>query len=245
MAPRKSRDLSQDAQFAEVVNQLANGYKTIGEMVYAVIREAIVGGALPPGEWLRQETLAEAIGVSRIPVRTALLQLESEGLVTFRPHRGAQVRTLSARQIDEIYELRILLETHALRLSMASMTQERLDTLRDLAEALDGEPQGSPFLDLRVRFYRELYAAENHPLLVQMIEELRGHVGRYLLGFRVEHARRHATLVRYLAAGDAPGAESWLRQHLEGVRTGILAIALGEDAAEEPAGRRLARSSAG
>lgn len=238
MVPRKARDLSQVSQFADLVNQLATGYKTIGEMVYAVIREAIVNGALPPGEWLRQETLAEAIGVSRIPVRTALLQLESEGLVTFQPHRGAKVRNLSARQIDEIYQLRILLETHALRLSMATMTPERLEVLEQLADELDREPQGNPFLDLRVRLYRELYDAENNPLLVQMIEELRGYVGRYLLGFRIEHARRHATLVKYMAAGDAPGAESWLRHHLDGVRTGIISLALAADEAGQPVGAR-------
>lgn len=245
MVPRKARDLRLASQFEDVVRQFAIGYKTIGEMVCAVIREAIVSGALPPGEWLRQETLAEAIGVSRIPVRTALLQLESEGLVTFRPHRGAQVRTLSAGQIDEIYQLRILLETHALQLSMASMTQQRLDLMKQLADDLDREPQGSPFLDLRVRFYRELYDAENNPRLVQMIEELRGHVGRYLLGFRVRHARRHATLVKYVAGGDALGAESWLRRHVEGVRDEIISLSLAADDAEQPAGEHTLRPTSG
>src|SRR5689334_2327518 len=102
----RGRDLSADRGFSEVVSQYAGSYKTIGEMVYGVLRESIVTGAFAPGEWLRQEALAEAIGVSRIPVRTALLQLEAEGLVNFHPHRGARVRTLSTSQIDEIYRLR-------------------------------------------------------------------------------------------------------------------------------------------
>ncbi|HKC29747.1 MAG TPA: GntR family transcriptional regulator, partial [Jatrophihabitans sp.] len=71
MAPRKERDLLGDRQFAALVDQLSGGYKTIGQMVYSVLREAILSGAFAPGEWLRQESLAEAIGVSRIPVRTA------------------------------------------------------------------------------------------------------------------------------------------------------------------------------
>ncbi|MDT4962078.1 MAG: hypothetical protein QOF87_1725 [Pseudonocardiales bacterium] len=237
MAPKKGRNLSDDKRFGQVVDQLASGYKTIGQMVYAVLHEAITNGAFAPGEWLRQESLAEAIGVSRIPVRTALLQLESEGLVTFHPHRGARVRTLSPAQIDEIYGLRVLLEAHALRLSMARMTADRLAHMQGLAEKLDAEPEGVGFLDTRVRFYREVYDASNNPLLVEMIEELRGHVGRFLLGFRFDgqgHAhRKHASLVEHVRSGDLIAAENWLRSHLEEVRAGILELATtgGDDVA--------------
>lgn len=239
MAPKKSRNLSEDSRFAEVVDQLAGGYKTIGQMVYAVLREAIVNGAFAPGEWLRQESLAEAIGVSRIPVRTALLQLESEGLVTFHPHRGARVRTLSQAQIEEIYGLRLLLETHALELSMARMTPERLVRLKELADKLDRQEDGTGFLDTRVQFYREVYDAAANPLLVEMIEELRGHVGRYLLSFRFDehHERQHTALVDRIASGDVNQATIWLQTHLEAVRQGILEIASSVDdgeAAEEP-----------
>lgn len=231
MAPKRGRKLSDDKRFAEVVDQLASGYKTIGQMVYAVLHEAITNGAFAPGEWLRQESLAEAIGVSRIPVRTALMQLESEGLVTFHPHRGARVRTLSPAQIDEIYRLRMLLESHALRLSMARMTADRIERMRALADKLDAEPEGGEFLEARVQFYREAYDAPNNPLLIELIEELRGHVGRYLLGFRFDqqHQHKHATLVRYVQGGDLVAAESWLRAHLEEVREGILSLAKEEE----------------
>jgi DNA-binding GntR family transcriptional regulator len=235
MAPKKARNLSQDARFAEVVDQLAGGYKTIGQMVYAVLREAILSGAFAPGEWLRQESLAAAIGVSRIPVRTALLQLESEGLVNFHPHRGARVRTLSAAQINEIYRLRTLLESYALRLSMTKMTPARLHSLRELARQLDEQPEGGQFLDVRVKFYRELYDAENNPLLVEMIEELRSHVGRYLLSFRFDgqHRNRHLELVNHVESGDLTGAEAWLYSHLESVRAGIQELATDEAGDEE------------
>ena len=118
------------------------------------------------------------------------MQLESDGLVNFHPHRGARVRTLSPAQINEIYRLRTLLESYALR------------------------------------FYREMYDAENNPLLVEMIEELRGHEGRYLLGFRFD---RHLDLVDHIAASDLTGAKAWLYVHLEGVRAGIQALATDED----------------
>jgi DNA-binding GntR family transcriptional regulator len=230
MAPRKRRNLSSDARFAHVVDQLAGGYRTIGEMVYAVLKEAIMNGAFAPGEWLGQESLATAIGVSRIPVRTALLQLEAEGLVTFHPHRGARVRNLTAEQIAEIYRLRTLLESYALRLSMTRLTPERLERLRGLAEQLDEEPEGGEFLETRVRFYRDLYDADHNPLLVQMIEELRGMVGRYLLSYRIlgdrQHQHVHSDLIERVAAGDLAGAESWIYAHLDQVRKGIESLAL-------------------
>jgi DNA-binding GntR family transcriptional regulator len=231
MTPKKGRNATQDSRFVSLVDQLAGGYKTIGQMVYAVLHEAITTGAFAPGDWLRQESLAEAIGVSRIPVRTALLQLESEGLVTFHPHRGARVRTLSASQIDEIYQLRVLLESYALRVSMARMTPERLATLRELAAKLDGEDDGGDFLETRVRFYREVYDQANNPLLVDIIEDLRGHVGRYLLSIRLHqaHSGRHTVLVERLANGDLMGAEAWLRGHLEQVREGIMALVADSD----------------
>jgi DNA-binding GntR family transcriptional regulator len=210
------------------VDQLAGGYKTVGQMAYAILREAIISGAFAPGEWLRQESLAVAIGVSRIPVRTALLQLEQEGLVNFHPHRGAQVRTLSTAQIDEVYRLRVLLQTYALRRSMEKMTPERIETLRRLATQIDKEPDGGEFLDTRVQFYRELHDAERNPLLVAMIEELSGQVGRYLLSFRVD-PHSHIELVDLVAAGDHEKAELWVRTHLENVRAGVQALAHDEE----------------
>ena len=222
-------DGDRSSRFAEVVDRLAGGYKTISQLVYEVLKEAVVSGTFAPGEWLRQEWLANAIGVSRIPVRTALVQLESEGLVELHPHRGARVRTLTSAQINEIFRLRALLESHALRRSMARMTPSRVAQVKALAEQLDAQEEGSAFVDARIRFYRELYDGQENPLLVQMIEELRSHLGRYLLGIRVDHSHernRHAELVTYVANNDLASAESWLHAHLEEVRTRIETLVL-------------------
>ena len=69
----------------DVLRRVKDDYNTVGERVYGVLRQCIETDDFAPGEWLRQQTLAEAFGVSRIPVRTALLQLEAEGLVSFTP----------------------------------------------------------------------------------------------------------------------------------------------------------------
>jgi len=215
-----------------VVARLATGYRSIGDMVYEVLREAILSGAFPPGERLRQEALATAIGVSRVPVREALLKLDAEGLVDFSTHKGAVVQTLSHAEIVEIYELRDLLETHALRKSMERMTPERIARLRDLAAEMDKQAEGDPFLEVRVRFYRELYDAENAPRMIDLIEGLRSSVGRYLLGWRVSDRNghgHHGALVEYVASGDTDKAVAWLHKHLQEVSAGVDSLLHGEE----------------
>ena len=234
-------DDDRSSRFAELVDRLSGSYKTISQLVYEVLKEAVVSGTFAPGEWLRQEWLARAIGVSRIPVRTALVQLESEGLVELHPHRGARVRTLTSAQINEIFRLRGLLESYALQRSMERMNPDRVAEVERLAERLDEQQEGSAFLDARIRFYRALYDEQNNPLLVQMIEELRSHLGRYLLGIRVDHSHghhQHADLVKYVARHDLASAQSWLQAHLEEVRAGIEALVLksGGGKAENGAG---------
>ncbi len=213
-------------ELAAVVATLDTRYRTLGEMVVEVIREAIATGALAPGQRLQQETLASALGVSRIPVRSALMQLEAEGLVTFRPGRGAVVRSLTPDQVREIYEVRELLEVHALRKSMATMTPERLDRIRDLSQQTDAGADGGDFVDLRTALYREMYDGEHNPVLVKMIEELRGTVGRYLLGVRVSKRSpdRHRRLSDLVAAGDPDAAAEWLTRHLASVRDTVVAL---------------------
>ena len=78
------------------------------------LRTAIVSGQLQPGQALRQDALAEQYRLSKIPLREALNQLKAEGLVTFINNRGAMVSRLSAAEVDEIYTMRIALESLAL-----------------------------------------------------------------------------------------------------------------------------------
>jgi DNA-binding GntR family transcriptional regulator len=224
----------QASAFSALVERYSAGYRTVGEMVYGVIKDAIVGGTLAPGARLRQEALAEAIGVSRIPVRSALMQLESEGLVLFHPRRGAVVRSLSAREINEVYELRLLLERHALAKSIDSMTEERLSRLRPLAAKVDHEHGGADFAAARVEFYELLYDIEENPQLLKLIGELRSAVGPYLLGLRVsaQHTSGHRELVDIVGRHDRAAAFAWLDQHLGAVRDAVAQlVAQSDDAA--------------
>src|SRR6476661_212747 len=96
---------------------------TAAAQVLDALRERILSGAISGGEQLRQERLAEELGVSRVPVREALNQLEAEGLVRLVSHKGAVVTRLSLDELREAYEIRAQLETWLLRLSLADLAE--------------------------------------------------------------------------------------------------------------------------
>lgn len=208
------------AQSIEAIAETArSGYRTVEEMVVAAIREAVLSGVYRPGERLPQEQLAAALGVSRIPVRAALRQLEAEGLVTFAAHRGATVRTLDPAEIEEIYELRILLETFALRAAGELITAEQLDELEAIADRIDHTGGGPEWLKFREAFYDRLYAISKRPLTGELITKLRNDVGRYWLSLRLlDHGSAgHRIIVDSMRRGDTGAAEAWLTSHLNDV----------------------------
>lgn len=102
-----------------------------------LIREAIVDGRLEPGMRLKEEELARELGISRTPIREALLMLQAEGLVDAIPNRGAMVRVHTAEDLDDLYQLRALLEGYAARRAAIRISEEQLEELRASCERFD------------------------------------------------------------------------------------------------------------
>ncbi len=200
----------------QIVDSVQSQYRTVEEMVVSAVRQAILSGIFAPGAKLPQERLAQLLGVSRIPVRSALRKLEAEGLVVFSPHKGAAVRTLEPEEVEEIYELRILLETYALRAAIGKITQEQIDELTEMADELDAKGEGDDWLELRQRFYSRLYAIAGLSRTEGLIASLRADVGRYWLSLRVVNhdAAGHRVIVDAIRAGNTDRAERWLAEHL-------------------------------
>lgn len=193
-------------------------YITVGDFAYSVLREAILRGVIEPGAHLRQDALAAAMGMSRIPVRSALYQLESDGLVEIRPHRGARVKLHTAEQVRDIYETRIVLESHGVRKAIAAMTPDWLKRLERLAKAMDSidrSDTGEAFIKAETAFYQELLGPVNK-VIADLSERLREDVGRYwtkpLVGVGREQA--HSTLIQHIRKGDADRAAEWISHHL-------------------------------
>src|SRR5689334_22489258 len=107
------------------------------EGVARILRAEIFSGQLRPGEPLPERLLAEQLGVSRTPVREALLTLQSEGLVELTPNRGATVRTITSHDITQIYDLRRVLESYAAREAARARSREDLDALEEAHAKLE------------------------------------------------------------------------------------------------------------
>jgi DNA-binding GntR family transcriptional regulator len=103
-------------------------------MAVEVIRDAIAEGRLEPGERLKEEELAREFGISRTPIREALLMLQAEGLVAAAANRGASVRSYRADDLDDMYTLRALLEGHAAQRAAGTITPDQLQVLQESVE---------------------------------------------------------------------------------------------------------------
>ena len=112
-------------------------YGNVQDAVADRIRDMILSGKVKPGEWLRQDELASVFGVSTMPVREALRQLQTEGLVTFYPRRGATVSQISVREYEEIYCIREDLEILAVRWAAEDFDRISLDRLKTLLAEIE------------------------------------------------------------------------------------------------------------
>ena len=110
---------------ARIVQERAPLVRNASAAATELIREAIVDGRLPPGQRLKEEELARELGISRTPVREALLILQTEGLVDAAPNRGAVVRSHDADDLEDLYQLRALLEGYAARRAAANISRGR------------------------------------------------------------------------------------------------------------------------
>jgi DNA-binding GntR family transcriptional regulator len=202
---------------ARLVDASRGNYRTAEDNAAAVIRDAIVSGVFAPGERLPQDMLASLLDVSRMPIRAALGKLESEGLVELHPHRGARVRALSPQEVSDLYEMRILIETYALRKTTAAITEDEMALLEALAKDLEFERHEESEFAKRQAFYRALYSIGNTPRVVSTIMQFRAEVSRYTMGLVELRSQTHRELLQRIRVGNPELAASWLEAHLREV----------------------------
>jgi DNA-binding GntR family transcriptional regulator len=174
----------------ELAADAAKYYRTTPTMVADILREAILAGTLQGGQPLRQEDLAAKFRLSRGPVREALRQLEGEGLIIFYPHRGAVVSPLSLSEVQEICDIRIALETAALRFAFPHLSGEVLKRAEAILDEADQPAtQVAQWSKINWQFHATLYAPANRPRLFALIKAQHDHMDRYL--------RVHFSLMNY------------------------------------------------
>jgi DNA-binding GntR family transcriptional regulator len=191
------------------------------EMITHALRTAILQGRYQSGEPLRQDRIAEEFGISKIPVREALVQLRTEGLITFSPNRGAVVSELSQEEVDEIYTMRIALETKALERAIPGLGPADLIRAQGVLDIMDTETDQARWSELNWEFHATLYQAARMPRLLTTIEMLHNNVARYLviylkrLGAQPQSQKEHRAILDSIRRQKADRAVDLLQQHLE------------------------------
>jgi DNA-binding GntR family transcriptional regulator len=199
--------------------------KTLGTATLEAMREGILNGTYAEGAQLRQDAIAADLGVSRIPVREALRQLESEGLVTFTPHHGAVVSTFSVAEIEELFELRALLETDLIRRATPRLAAQDLQQAASILDAYEealARGDVSEWGDLNWRLHSTLFAPAGRPLTMRTVERLSHHADRYLrMQLALTHGEsranaEHRAIVAACRKRDARAAARLMRAHILG-----------------------------
>jgi DNA-binding GntR family transcriptional regulator len=212
-------------------NPLA-GRQSSPRLIAAALRAAIIHGRLAPDAPLRQEQLARHFSVSRIPLREALCQLESEGWIEFRPNRGARVSRLDAAEAREIFEIRAALECAALRLAAPHHTRTSWQEVARLLSDSRRESRRSRYVRRNRDFHLALYRPAQRPRLLALIASLHDRGERYLRlkldipAYKQQSDAEHVRIFAAASAGRMAQALRILAGHL--VKTGeMLAGRLG------------------
>lgn len=201
--------------------------RSLADDVVDRLRDAIFHGSYKPGEPLREEQLAAMLDVSRGPVREALVQLEREGLVIVRRHRGATVARLSRTDLDEVYSLRLALERLAMQRAVHNASERDFVALEavlaDFDVALARGPSEKEIAELDVRFHDLIYQAARHQRLYDSWANLKSQIYIFLLSrnvanpdFREVTVKSHADLLESLRSRDEARATSEIEAHLRG-----------------------------
>lgn len=213
------------------------------------IRERILDRTYAEGEQLRQDVLAADLGVSRIPVREALRQLEAEGLVTFNPHRGAVVSSLSIADIEELFALRARLESQLLRRAVPLLTRadfERAVEILDEYDVAFRDREVAAWGDLNWQFHSTLYSAAKRPVTMGVVERLHLHANRYArMQLALTHGEsraqdEHRAILAAARKRTPARASSLLTAHIQGAGRSLVRFLRGERASHD--GRSGARS---
>ena len=210
-----------EARALEPLSELKN----LSQQVFERLRDAIIGGRLPPGSRLVERRLAEELRVSHIPVREALARLADEGLVERNARRGSRVATLSLEDLDEISSLRVLLEGFVVIRVQERWNDQAERRLRTIVRKMqDAAADGSSEL-VRIQdrvFHEALWELAEHRTLLELAAKLRGRINGFLRAATSAlsqdeleaHAASHIALLDAIASGSPEQAKQAMAVHI-------------------------------
>jgi DNA-binding GntR family transcriptional regulator len=198
----------------------------LGDLVTNLLRDMITAGRFLPGEHLKESELAAALKVSRGPIREALAQLEAEGHVELRRHRGAFVSTLTRTDLEEVHTLRNAIEQLAAERACTRMGEvgfAKMDAVLEKMKRLDGTVAPDEVVQWDLQFHDIIYAFCEHSRVQRVWESIRGQVGLFVRErninfpeFALVGYQGHLQLRDALAKGDPAIARDAVDKHVSG-----------------------------
>ena len=195
-------------------------HQTLREKILETIRDAILKGSLKPGERVSEPELAERFGISRTPIREAFRQLESEGYLEVIPRKGAVVASLSERDVEEFYAIKIILEGFAARMAAENLSDkdiDRLEAINTKLQKLADEGDVKNFFKVHDEFHEVFIKAAGNDKLLELINQLVMKFKRLRLASlsrpgRMEvSVKEHQQLIDAFKRHDGHGADSLVR----------------------------------
>lgn len=199
--------------------------------VFKEIEGAILGGELVPGQAITEQKMSEALGVSRTPVREALRQLESEGLVTGVPNKGFFVSGLSEKDIDDIYTIRIRIEGLAARWAAKNINDDQLKELLDTVELQEFYASKNDYLQMRQldsTFHEIIYTASGSRPLKNILTQFHNYIQKpreisiKYSGRAVESIKEHRQIYDAISSRDGDKAEEYISNHILKAKENLL-----------------------
>ena len=206
-------------------------HSTLNQRVYTQLREMILTGTLPSGSQIDERRLAEDLQVSRTPLREAISQLAKEGIIEYRPYRGNLVRTFTAKQVNDLYQVRKALESLAMRLAIPKLSQEHIEQIRhildDVQSALDLGDMDA-YTESDRRFHNAIIRITGNETLIESLNRLGAQI--QMIRFIANHdpdvvhrtAKERPLILAALETRDADRAAQLMEDHIEGVRKAVL-----------------------
>jgi DNA-binding GntR family transcriptional regulator len=197
-------------------------------IVFDALREAIIEGRLEEGEPLRQDEIARLFNTSRIPVREAISRLEEQGLVKTQRYKGAVVADLSPEKVEEIFNLRALIEPEIIKNAVPRMSAELLDQAREKCAAFSNSSNPMDWGRLNREFHETLYSASNLGYFLEVAGNAIDRVERQtraqlVMSNGMERAgREHFAILEACEKGEAEKAADLVRAHIQGAKQSLL-----------------------
>ncbi len=204
-------------------------HKQLRNVVADQLRSAILEGRYQPGEWLRQEKLAQELGVSQMPVREALKELAAEGLIEHVPYRGVRVIEFSREDVSDLYEHRAFLEGRAAFSAAQNINTDEMSELErifDEMQANSAPERVTTYRELNRRFHQIIFTASRREYLIRTLNQMWAAFPTMLIANFAATAsqplperdapdiREHIAILSALRNHDAAAAETAMRDHI-------------------------------